>query len=332
VDFYGVGLSKNMTIPFKTGISKQGYSYEESVQFCNTSLPVPVWAKDCIRGRMGYNNPEFSLLESQKINECGATGLCLKQWRKVETSYEILNINLTNVELISLVNGINKTYERICDFGQPCYDSSRRYWHDNSDGKYKMRLGSGSLKIGDQINTFLKIFGKSNFVMDGKSYEVDFGDVGWQSSKSNTVLVPEQLNISDVVVDPLGDPSCIGVYLSSPYGFRTFDGVAEMHEGIDFARDPGCKIQSIYKGNAVSKWYAGNTIEIKHDEKYSTLYGHAEYVIGEYPRKVESDEDIMFMGCTGRCSGTHVHFEIHEFGEHRNPMNYFESIFDKYIK
>ncbi len=70
--------------------------------------------------------------------------------------------------------------------------------------------------------------------------------------------------------------------------------------------------------------YLGNYIEIRHNEKYSTLYGHmyrfAKSV--EKGTKVKSGELIGYVGKSGRATGTHVHYEVRVKGKRVNPKTY----------
>ncbi|MBN2015236.1 M23 family metallopeptidase [Candidatus Dojkabacteria bacterium] len=126
-------------------------------------------------------------------------------------------------------------------------------------------------------------------------------------------------------MSPVSDPSCEGYYISSNYGERhdPFTGEIKFHTGIDLAKWGGCKIVGVYKGDASSGWYAGNTVFIKHEGNYETRYGHAKYYTGIYPRKTRKGEEIMYMGQSGKATGVHLHFEVWENGHHVDPSKYF---------
>ncbi|WP_018750405.1 peptidoglycan DD-metalloendopeptidase family protein [Paenibacillus sanguinis] len=66
----------------------------------------------------------------------------------------------------------------------------------------------------------------------------------------------------------------------------------------------------------------GNVVIIDHKNGYETLYGHLKEYNVEKGQVVEKGEKIGVMGNTGRSTGTHLHFEIHENGNVQNPLKY----------
>jgi murein DD-endopeptidase MepM/ murein hydrolase activator NlpD len=76
---------------------------------------------------------------------------------------------------------------------------------------------------------------------------------------------------------------------------------------------------------AVSKdRFLGNYIEIRHNERFSTRYGHlngfAEGI--EVGTKVKRGQVIGYIGRTGRSTGCHVHYEVMVHGRRVNPADY----------
>lgn len=72
---------------------------------------------------------------------------------------------------------------------------------------------------------------------------------------------------------------------------------------------------------------AGNYVEIKHDEKYSTRYHHIAYGtirvrVGDFVKK---GDVIGYIGGTGYVTGAHVHFAVKENGKYVNPLPFLES-------
>ena len=69
-------------------------------------------------------------------------------------------------------------------------------------------------------------------------------------------------------------------------------------------------------------WGLGYYVVIQHDDGSQTLYAHLSdiYVVqGQY---VEQGEAIGALGCTGYCTGTHLHFEVLDQGVRRDPLDY----------
>ncbi len=71
---------------------------------------------------------------------------------------------------------------------------------------------------------------------------------------------------------------------------------------------------------------AGNYVEIKHDDKYSTRYHHIAYGtirvrVGDI---VQKGDIIGYIGETGYVTGAHIHFCIKENGKYVNPLPFLE--------
>jgi murein DD-endopeptidase MepM/ murein hydrolase activator NlpD len=98
-----------------------------------------------------------------------------------------------------------------------------------------------------------------------------------------------------------------------------------MHQGIDLAADLGTPVYAaadgVVTGAAANGGY-GNWIEIEHEEKLSTLYGHLlSFAPGIAPgMRVQKSDLIGFVGNTGRSTGPHLHFELRSNGKPTNPI------------
>jgi murein DD-endopeptidase MepM/ murein hydrolase activator NlpD len=98
-----------------------------------------------------------------------------------------------------------------------------------------------------------------------------------------------------------------------------------MHQGIDLVADPGTPVlaaaDGVVTGAAPNGGY-GNWIEIEHEDKLSTVYGHlARFAPGIAPGvRVQKGDLIGFVGNTGRSTGPHLHFELLSGGKPTNPI------------
>jgi murein DD-endopeptidase MepM/ murein hydrolase activator NlpD len=54
----------------------------------------------------------------------------------------------------------------------------------------------------------------------------------------------------------------------------------------------------------------GTIVVIAHAAQVTTLYAHLEQVLVTPGRVVAAGDEIGSMGCTGSCSGSHLHFEV----------------------
>ena len=113
--------------------------------------------------------------------------------------------------------------------------------------------------------------------------------------------------------------------ITSEQGWRTLDGVADNHYGIDIAVPCGTPVRAYNSGTVVrseNHWSYGEYITIDHGGGVSTLYAHMSerlYSVGDY---VEAGTVIGYVGLTGNTRGYHLHFETREYGVVVNPRNY----------
>lgn len=125
---------------------------------------------------------------------------------------------------------------------------------------------------------------------------------------------------------PLGKPM-IQTAIRSGFGYRKdpFKSRLAFHSGIDFEAKPGQPVFATADG-LVEKagWYYsyGNTVIIKHENGYETLYGHLTRVDVKGGQRVKSGDLIGNAGSTGRSTGTHLHYEIIKNGKKLNPSKY----------
>ncbi|MDQ3858248.1 MAG: M23 family metallopeptidase [Actinomycetota bacterium] len=97
-----------------------------------------------------------------------------------------------------------------------------------------------------------------------------------------------------------------------------------MHEGIDIAAPAGATVHAAASGRViVAGWMGGygNLIVIDHGGGLATAYGHlsAIWVGGG---SVSQGQGIGAVGCTGSCTGPHLHFEVRVNGTPVNPLAY----------
>ncbi|MGH2756302.1 MAG: murein hydrolase activator EnvC family protein [Actinomycetota bacterium] len=108
--------------------------------------------------------------------------------------------------------------------------------------------------------------------------------------------------------------------VTSPYGYRW----GRQHTGIDIEGYTGQPIVASKDGVVVmSEYYSGYglTVVLDHGGGYATLYAHMSRTAvsgGE----VEQGDVVGYVGCTGSCTGDHLHFEVRVNGEPRDPMDY----------
>lgn len=66
----------------------------------------------------------------------------------------------------------------------------------------------------------------------------------------------------------------------------------------------------------------GCHVIIDHANGYETLYGHMSQILVSPGQAVTQGQQLGIMGCTGRCTGTHLHFEVRAGGAQLNPLSF----------
>lgn len=113
--------------------------------------------------------------------------------------------------------------------------------------------------------------------------------------------------------------------VSSTWGNRTLLGTTRHHSGVDLAAPSGTAIYSTGSGVVTkSGWGSGygQYVEIDHGNGYITRYAHASRLMVNAGDRVSAGEHIANVGCTGRCTGPHLHFEVVKDGQRKNPTTY----------
>jgi len=99
------------------------------------------------------------------------------------------------------------------------------------------------------------------------------------------------------------------------------------HAGIDIDGNYGTPIYAAGGGRvtyaSADRSGYGLHVVIDHGNGYSTLYGHASKIFVRSGQSVSQGQTIAVQGCTGRCTGVHLHFEIRIGGGAINPLSYF---------
>jgi murein DD-endopeptidase MepM/ murein hydrolase activator NlpD len=108
-----------------------------------------------------------------------------------------------------------------------------------------------------------------------------------------------------------------GARLTSGFGMRRHPllGYSKMHTGVDFGVPHGTPIRAAGSGVvelAGRHGAYGITVELRHNNKYETLYAHLSKLAAGIRRgtKVNQGQIIGYVGSTGRSTGPHLHYEV----------------------
>lgn len=115
--------------------------------------------------------------------------------------------------------------------------------------------------------------------------------------------------------------------ISSLYGNRRdpIEGNMRAHKGIDIAGRHGTPIMAAANGHihfAGTAGSYGNMVEIIHANGLTTRYAHLSAFHVSPGQIVTQGQIIASMGSTGRSTGPHLHFEVRDRGQPRNPLDY----------
>jgi murein DD-endopeptidase MepM/ murein hydrolase activator NlpD len=108
--------------------------------------------------------------------------------------------------------------------------------------------------------------------------------------------------------------------VTSGFGWRW----GRMHEGIDIAAPTGTSVRAVAAGTII---YAGvmggygNIVVIDHGNGLATAYAHLSSIWAG-GGGVSQGQGIGAVGCTGSCTGSHLHFEVRVNGSAVDPMGY----------
>lgn len=122
---------------------------------------------------------------------------------------------------------------------------------------------------------------------------------------------------------PKGWP--VGGRISSTFGYRVFRGHRDFHTGIDISVRYNTPVHVTADGTVITaSWQSGYgwTVEVQHEEGYSTLYGHLSRYLVDVGDTVKKGQAIGLSGSSGNSTGPHVHYEIRLNGVPIDPWRY----------
>jgi len=97
------------------------------------------------------------------------------------------------------------------------------------------------------------------------------------------------------------------------------------HKGIDYAAASGTGVKATADGIVETASYDrgyGNVVVIRHQQKYTTLYGHLSSFGRGVSRgsRVSQGQVIGYVGATGLATGPHLHYEFRINEVHQDPL------------
>lgn len=131
---------------------------------------------------------------------------------------------------------------------------------------------------------------------------------------------------------PMISPVSVNFRLGDGYKFREIHpvlGTPRMHYGQDFSVPYGTEVYATGDGKVIeSGWNSGgfgNYIIIDHGYGLRSTYGHLSGIKVSRGDNVKRGDMIGLSGSTGTSSGPHLHYQIDQFGQHKNPIYFFNN-------
>lgn len=147
-----------------------------------------------------------------------------------------------------------------------------------------------------------------------------------------TALLQARMSGSSVGVLPTGGGQLLWPVagpLTSPYGYRTHPifGDSRLHTGIDIGAPYGATVIAADSGVVayvgVMSGY-GNVVVVDHGGGLATTYNHLSAFSVSSGQQVGRGVPVGNVGCSGYCTGPHLHFEVRVNGSPVDPMPYLQ--------
>lgn len=112
--------------------------------------------------------------------------------------------------------------------------------------------------------------------------------------------------------------------LGSPFGHRW----GRLHEGIDIEGWAHTRVRAALPGTVTAVGWLksragyGLVVKIRHDGGIVTMYAHLAKAFVKRGERVAEGELIGKAGCTGSCTGVHLHFQVWVHGKLTNPVRF----------
>ncbi len=161
--------------------------------------------------------------------------------------------------------------------------------------------------------------------------KVDIGGGGETEGSDDVAAAPQTKPVSTPppATPAPGNGACGPLQLTAPVKGTVTSGFGPRwgrnHEGLDIAAPSGAPIRAAECGivsfAGVQSGY-GNMVCVKHSSRFETCYAHMTNYAVSQGQRVDQGQVIGYVGCTGNCTGPHLHFETRVDGAARDPRPY----------
>jgi murein DD-endopeptidase MepM/ murein hydrolase activator NlpD len=112
--------------------------------------------------------------------------------------------------------------------------------------------------------------------------------------------------------------------LGSPFGYRW----GRLHEGIDIEGWAHTRVHAALAGTVTRVgWLSGYSgyglvVKIRHPDGIVTMYAHLARAFVKRGDMVTRGQLMARAGCTGSCTGVHLHFQVWVHGKLTDPLRF----------
>jgi murein DD-endopeptidase MepM/ murein hydrolase activator NlpD len=116
--------------------------------------------------------------------------------------------------------------------------------------------------------------------------------------------------------------------LDGPFGSPFGNRWGKMHEGIDIEGWYETRVRAAQSGVVTKVGWLNNysgfglVVKIRHEGRIVSMYAHLERALVKRGDVVTAGQLIGKAGCTGSCTGVHLHFQMWQRGKLVNPMRF----------
>ena len=264
--------------------------------------------------------PEVSLIDELRADDARwhMTAYTIKAkdnlWsiaRKFETDHKLIikanNIknpsHLLETKTILVPNRLGCYYN--VKKGDTVTAISKKYKADTGQIAFVNGIKEGSIRIGQKL-----------FIPDGKEPAAPKAEQQQKNVIAKTVKTK-----------PIAFVWPLKGKITSGFGNRRdpFDGTPKFHSGIDISVNEGTKVRAARDGRVIfSGWKDGygNTVIMRHEDGYITVYAHNLRNTIEEGKSVKQGETVALSGQTGAVTGAHLHFEIRKYLTLLDPLRF----------
>lgn len=202
--------------------------------------------------------------------------------------------------------------------------------------KSGLRIAQLQLKIRPRIRLFsrviiilaLTLFASSKALAYIKPHEADLKINGQAILVAESKPAGQSVNDVEIIQNIQGAPSPFSFEKPVDHGYVS-QGYSFYHPAFDVATDLGTPIHPVGSGIVSFAGFEaggkGNVVVVDHGDGLKTLYAHMGKIYVGVGNVVNAKSEIGTVGLTGRTTGPHVHFEVHDHDVPVNPGNFLPS-------